>query len=188
MTDTNVPTRVPSGVATGGVPTQGGPLPSRAAAAVQPASAGLVDVACPGCGTPARIRADRRSASDFCATCDHPLFWAGPAPGAAEVVEDPGLDARFRAPGVVGAAQHAPVPCPRCGELNHTTWAACVRCGADLAPPPPTPAPPPPAPAPPRVVTVERPVPCGHPPVWLVVLISSFVTAAAVAGAFLTLG
>lgn len=185
MSDVNVPTRVPTGVAAGGGATGvvGGGI-----AAVQAAGAGpLVEVACPGCGTPAHVHGDRRSAADFCATCDHPLFWAGPRSGPAGVADDDGQDARYRAPGVVGTAQHAALACPRCGEQNHATWGTCVRCGSDLNPPPPAPVVPQPAPAPAQVITVERPVPCGHPPVWLVALISSIVTTAVVAGIFLVL-
>ena len=192
MSETRVPTRVSSGVATGAGT---GMHPTGAAgavvgpmAAVQAAGAGpVVEVTCPGCGTPAHVQADRRSATDFCATCDHPLFWAGPRTGSADVRDDDGLDARYRAPGVVGTSQHGALPCPRCGEQNHATWSACVRCGSDLTPPPPAPIVPPPAPAPAQVVTVERPVACGHPPVWVVALITSIVTTAVVAGAFLIL-
>lgn len=198
MSDVNVPTRVPTGVATspggsmivGADPREGAAEPAPGVAAVQSAGAGpLVEVTCPGCGALAHVRADRRSAADFCATCDHPLFWAGVRSAPEGVADDASLDARYRAPGVVGTAQHSPLACPRCGEHNHATWGACVRCGAELdPPPPPPPVPPAPAPAPPQVVTVERPVPCGHPPVWLVVLISSIISAAVVAGIFLAVG
>lgn len=177
MSDVNVPTRVSTGVA-----------PSGGFAAVQSAGAGpLVEVACPGCGTPAHVHADRRSANDFCATCDHPLFWAGPRTGAAESGGDDGHDARYRAPGVVGTSQHGALACPACGEQNHATWSACVRCGSDLNPPPPVPVVPLPEPAPAQVVTVERLVPCAHPPLWVVALITAVGTAAVVASLFLIL-
>ncbi len=169
MSDVSIPTRVPSGVTP---VTQGGSEP-------------LVDVVCPGCGTVARVRADRRSASDFCATCDHPLFWAGTTVAAGARAGNDSLDAHFRAPGVVGTSQHGALACPACGENNHPTWTSCVRCGSDLNPPPPAPVVAPLAPAPTQVITVERPVPCGHPPVWLVALISSLITAAVVAAVFL---
>jgi len=165
-----IPTRVPSGV-----------HPTSPAGSTEP----LVDVVCPGCGTVARVRSDRRSASDFCATCDHPLFWAGTSVSAGGESGNDSLDAHFWAPGVVGTSQHGALACPSCAERNHPTWHACVRCGSDLNPPPPPPPPAPLAPAPAQVITVERPVPCGHPPVWLVALITSLITAAAVATIFL---
>lgn len=165
----SIPTRVPSGVS---------PL---AHGGAEP----LVDVVCPGCGTVARVRSDRRSASDFCAQCDHPLFWAGTSVAAGAGAADDSLAAHFRAPGVVGTSQHGALACPTCGEGNHPTWTACVRCGADLSPPPPAPVVLPPAPAPTQVVTVERLVPCGHPPVWVVVLVTALITSALTAATFL---
>lgn len=184
MSDVNVPTRVPTGVGTGAAAASGalggGP------AAVQSAGTGpLVEVACPGCGTLAHVHADRRTAADFCATCDLPLFWAGPRSQVPELGDDDGLDARYRAPGVVGTSQHGALGCPQCGEQNQATWGACVRCGAELDPPPPVTVVPPPAPAPPQVVTVERPADCEHPPAWVVALVTALVTAAVVAGIFL---
>jgi len=164
----SIPTRVPSGVS---------PLDHGGA---EP----LVDVVCPGCGTVARVRSDRRSASDFCTRCDHPLFWAGTSVSST-ASDDESLDAHFRAPGVVGTTQHGALACPACGEGNHPTWTACVRCGADLDPPPPPPVVAPPAPAPTQVVTVERLVPCGHPPAWLVALITAVISAAVTAAVFL---
>lgn len=213
MSDVNVPTRVPTGVAAGGGATAAGSTLTGSAAAgssvvgstavgssvvgstavggpaaVQAAGAGpLIEVACPGCGTPAHVRADRRTADDFCATCDHPLFWAGPRSGTPELGADDGLDARFRAPGVVGTSQHGALACPQCAEQNHATWSACVRCGSELNPPPPVAVLPAPAPAPPQVVTVERPADCEHPPAWVVALVTALVTAAVVAGIFLAL-
>lgn len=164
-----VPTRVPSGVHP-----------------VTPATTeALVDVVCPGCGTVGRVRSDRRSASDFCARCDQPLFWAGTARAGENPSRDDSLDAHFRAPGVVGTAQHGALACPSCGEGNQPTWSSCVRCGAELDPPPPPPVLPPPAPAPAQVVTVERLVPCGHPPVWVVALVSAILASAVTAAIFL---
>ena len=41
--------------------------------------------ACPECGTVSTVHADRRLATDFCPTCDYPLFWARPSVAAAGV-------------------------------------------------------------------------------------------------------
>lgn len=135
----------------------------------------LVSVTCPECGATASVRAGRRTASDFCPSCDYPLFWARPQ--VAEAAPDQTDDARWRAPGVSGASSTASLACPECAELNVPTATHCVRCGAAMTPPPPPPEPPPPPP----VVVVQAPperilVPCSHLPTWLVVLLTALVT------------
>jgi hypothetical protein len=142
------------------------PVPTVAAA---PGADDTITVTCPECGTVCYLRAGTRLASDFCPTCDYPVFWArpsGPAPVAGS-----GDDSLRRAPGASGAAAVATLACPVCSELNLPTAATCVRCGASMTPPPAPPAPPLPEPAP--VVVVQPappPAPCGHPPTWLVAL------------------
>lgn len=130
-------------------------------------------LACPECGTVSTVHADRRLATDFCPTCDYPLFWARPSSSA---LADDGSsdDALRRAPGASGNAAPATLACPACAELNVPTsvpGARCVRCGSLMDPPPPPPPPPLPEPAPAPVVIVQTVVePCVHPPTWLVVL------------------
>ncbi|WP_029290674.1 hypothetical protein [Cellulomonas sp. HZM] len=138
--------------------------------------AATLAVTCPECGTVTRVRADRRLASDFCPSCDYPLFWARPSAGPA--VDEQGDDARWRAPGTSGTFAAAPLACPACAELNVATAAVCVRCGASMTPPPPVVvAPPPPAP----VVVVQAPpeqIPCRHWPTGWVIVVTAAVTAA----------
>ena len=70
-------------------------------------SSDSIVLACPECGTVSTVHADRRLATDFCPTCDYPLFWARPSSGA-------GVDRRRR-PTTPCAAPRAPraTPCPR---------------------------------------------------------------------------
>ena len=136
---------------------------------------GTIVIPCPECGTPSAIHTDQRLATDFCPTCDYPLFWARPsvAPAGVEGRTD---DALRRAPGASGTATPATLACPVCNELNLPNAAVCVRCGADMNPPPPPPPPPPPAPQP--VIIVQPPPPpepCGHPRTWVVVLVTALV-------------
>jgi hypothetical protein len=141
------------------------------APAAPPAAAGADDpitVTCPECGTVCYLRAGTRLASDFCPSCDYPVFWArpsGPAPVAGS-----GDDSLRRAPGASGAAAVATIACPVCAELNLPTALTCVRCGSSMTPPPPPPTPPLPEPAPVVVVQQAPPIPCGHPNTWLLVL------------------
>ena len=114
----------------------------------------------------------RRTSTDFCPSCDYPLFWVGGPQTSAPTEVD--SDALYRAPGASGTNAPSTVPCPECGERNLPTDVTCVRCGADLSPAPPAPAPQPPAPQP--VVFVPQPVPCTHLPTWLVALVSAVVT------------
>lgn len=141
----------------------------------EPQTDGTVVIPCPECGTPSPVHTDQRLATDFCPTCDYPLFWARPsvAPPGAEGRTD---DALRRSPGASGTATPATLACPVCAELNVPTAAVCVRCGADLNPPPPPPPDPPPAPQP--VIIVQPPPPpepCGHPRTWVVVLVTALV-------------
>jgi hypothetical protein len=132
-------------------------------------------LACPECGTVSTVHADRRLASDFCPTCDYPLFWARPS-SSGGLDLDASDDALRRAPGASGNALSATVACPACAELNVPTAVTCVRCGSLMNPPPPPPPPPLPEPAPaPVVITVTEP--CDHPPTWLVVLCTGIVAA-----------
>jgi len=135
-----------------------------------------LEVTCPECGSVSRVRASERLASDFCPTCDYPLFWARPS--ASATPDEESDDARWRAPGASGAALASTLACPACAELNTPTAVRCVRCGADMTPPPPPVVVPPPAPAP--VVVVQAPAdpePCGHPDTWWVVAVTAAVTA-----------
>lgn len=118
-----VPVRV--SVRAGAVPTD----------APAPATTTLV---CPACSTVATVTLSRRDAHDFCPNpkCDYPLFWAR----REDAVGGPDGDvegARRRSPGTAGAERLVSVPCPACAELNVPGEAWCLRCGADMTPPPP---------------------------------------------------
>ena len=91
----------------------------------------LID--CPQCGTQGSVDLARRDATDFCRTCDYPLFWAREriVPPVGETVADAGLR---RLPGTVGHAALAALACPVCTEPNQPTASVCVRCGSDLHP------------------------------------------------------
>ena len=137
-----------------------------------------VSMACPECGTVSVVHADRRLASDFCPSCDYPLFWARPS-SVAPVADDGSDDALRRAPGASGSVLATSVACPVCAELNQPRATHCARCGADMDPPPPPLPAPPPAPEP--VVIVQPappPEPCGHPRTWVVVLATALATVA----------
>ena len=41
-----------------------------------PQTDGTIVIPCPECGTPSPVHTDQRLATDFCPTCDYPLFWA----------------------------------------------------------------------------------------------------------------
>ncbi|HEU5270446.1 MAG TPA: hypothetical protein VFU36_11035, partial [Jatrophihabitans sp.] len=138
-----------------------------------------VSITCPECGATDVVDPTRRDATDFCAHCDFPLFWAKDRIPIGEP-NDAGDDALRRLPGALGRAVIASVPCPHCNELNLPTATTCIRCGLSmqLMPPPP---PPPPAPAP-RPAPAPPPAPEQEPErlwIWWVVLITVFVLAAA---------
>ncbi len=118
----------------------------------------MPEIVCPECGTRTELPAIRRSADEFCAHCDYPLFWVQ----SALAVTSPGVssDATLRRlPGAGGRHRVGSKVCPECGELNPLGETHCLRCRADLDPkapepvvevlPEPAPAPPPPPPPPP---------------------------------------
>ncbi|MGH9136346.1 MAG: hypothetical protein ACRD0G_04770 [Acidimicrobiales bacterium] len=137
-------------------------------------------VTCPGCGTVSVFDEIRRHASEFCRTCDYPLFWArgsSLAVGATSRSSESGLR---RLPGTAGRIEIATLICWQCDEPNRVTALLCIRCGADLHPQapeiPPAPAllpPPPPPPPPPRRV------------MWPWVLLAVVVVVAIVTGVWL---
>jgi len=134
-------------------------------------------VTCPECGTVSPVHPGQRLASDFCPSCDYPLFWARPSAVAVDAEDSD--EARRRAPGTSGTAAAASLACPSCAELNLPTAVVCVRCGASMLPPPPAAEPPLPEPQP--VVVVQPappPEPCGHPATWLVVLVTAVASVA----------
>lgn len=93
---------------------------------------------CPGCSKPRTVTLSRREAQDFCPDpeCDYPLFWARREDAAGGVDGD--VDgSRRRSPGTSGADRLVSVPCPACAELNVPGEEWCLRCGADMSPPPP---------------------------------------------------
>lgn len=110
-------------------------------------------VTCPECGTAAMVMLNRRDASDFCATCDFPLFWT-PAAVQREASMRADEDSLRRLPGTVGRVTVASLPCPHCAEPNALSAEVCVRCGRPMRVeelPAPAPAPvyvPPPPPEP----------------------------------------
>lgn len=121
--------------------------PARAAAEPTRPS---IEVTCPGCGTISRFEEVRREADAFCRRCDYPLFWARGAITALDPGE--GGEGLRRLPGTAGRLAEAAISCRVCREPNRPSAVICIRCGAELAPPPepePAPPPPPPAPAPP---------------------------------------
>ncbi len=169
----------PSGPPT--VPLAGLPLPADLGVPVVPTDPAPIDsivIACPECGTVSTVHADRRLATDFCPTCDYPLFWARPSASAVDDARS--SDALRRAPGASGNATTETLGCPSCGELNKVTAVTCVRCGSPMDPPPPPPPPPLPEPAPaPVIIYQTAPAePCGHPRTWLVVLCTALATVA----------
>ena len=127
-----------------GYPTAGPPAGAqRYAAATDQRTAAATDVVtCPECGQLATVNMARRSADDFCRTCDFPLFWAKGTVIVPEGQEN-GASLR-RLPGTVGRAATAALICPHCSEPNAPTAQLCVRCTLSLHPVDiPEPAPPP---------------------------------------------
>jgi len=137
------------------------------------------EVTCPECGTVSLTSPGGRLASDFCPTCDFPLFWARRSPDVVAGA-DWSPDALRRAPGVAGTLSVATVACPVCRELNLPEARVCARCGADMRPVVVAPAA---APAPQPVVVVREEVVCGHRPGWLVVTVTAVLSIAATIGA-----
>jgi len=137
------------------------------------------EVTCPECGTVSLTSPGGRLASDFCPTCDFPLFWARRSPDVVAGA-DWSPDALRRAPGVAGTLSVATIACPVCRELNLPEARVCARCGADMRPVVVAPAA---APAPQPVVVVREEVVCGHRPRWLVVTVTAVLSIAATIGA-----
>lgn len=138
-------------------------------------SSSAIEVTCPECGTLATINVGGRASSDFCQTCDYPLFWAKGR--AQQAVAEDTTDALFRAPGTSGAATPSAIGCPACGEQNPPVRETCLRCHAVLRPPPAAPTPPPAAPEPVIVINPAPVVECNHWPSWAVALVASATTA-----------
>jgi DNA-directed RNA polymerase subunit RPC12/RpoP len=126
----------------------GSPLPPMVPAPVRETA--TQTITCPECGTLGTVSVNRRESSDFCRTCDYPLFWV---PSRVILDAGDGSDGRSlrRLPGTVGRSTVASVTCPHCDEPNTVSALVCVRCGKSMhpelaAPPPeivyvPTPAP-----------------------------------------------
>ncbi|SNS95114.1 hypothetical protein SAMN06309944_1496 [Micrococcales bacterium KH10] len=128
----------------------------------------VVELVCPECGTRATTSAGSRAATDFCAVCDYPLFWAkGQVTSAISLADS---DTTRRAPGIGGTRDLAPVACPNCRELNDPAAHTCLRCGGLMQLPTPPPAPEPPAPQP---VVVRQEVKCNHWPMWVVIVLTA---------------
>jgi hypothetical protein len=110
-------------------------------------------ITCPDCGDIAEFDALRREATEFCPSCDFPLFWARPD-GPHLVSLDSVDTSRRRLPGTAGRMTIGNRVCPACGEQNPFGITNCIRCDSLLDPPPPEPVielPPPPPP----VVIIE---------------------------------
>ena len=130
----------------------------------------MPEINCPGCGTVSHFDELRRSAGEFCRSCDYPLFWARSTlvtAGGGPADADTGLR---RLPGTAGRTTVATVTCWACQEPNLLAATICVRCGSDLAGPP---APPPPPPEPEPVVEVVEvaPEPTPIPWAWIVLAV-----------------
>jgi hypothetical protein len=129
-------------------------------------------IECPSCGAVTSLPPMQRTAEEFCASCDFPLFWARrdeePGPSEEETAEERAHAAVVRRrPGAAGRQVLVGESCPVCSELNTPDAVFCHRCGADMrpAPPPlPTPAAPEEPAAPDQVPVAES----SAPPLWLV--------------------
>ena len=95
----------------------------------------MPEVVCPECGRTSELVAIRRSAEEFCAHCDFPLFWA-PSNIPATVPGTSAEASRRRLPGAGGMQKVGSRDCWACGELNSLTDTHCSRCGEDLDPKP----------------------------------------------------
>jgi hypothetical protein len=112
----------------------------------------VTEIPCPSCGTVAHLDQVRRDASEFCPTCDYPLFWARTTGFGTDEGGLDGENGLRRLPGTAGRVAVASLFCPTCTEPNVVTAVLCIRCGSDLHPAPPEPVtvilPPPPEPEP----------------------------------------
>jgi hypothetical protein len=130
----------------------------------------MPEITCPGCGTVSHFEELRRSATEFCRSCDYPLFWARSTLVAARGGGSDGDTGLRRLPGTAGRTTVATVTCWACQEPNLVAATICVRCGSDLAGPPPAPAPEPqPAPV---VEVVEEVVVVPKPSPWPWILLA----------------
>ncbi len=93
----------------------------------------MPDIVCPECGRTSHLVAIRRSAEEFCAHCDFPLFWA-PSNIPAMVPGTSSEASRRRLPGAGGRLKVGSRDCWSCGELNSIADTHCHRCGVDLDP------------------------------------------------------
>jgi hypothetical protein len=118
-----------------------------------------IDITCPTCGTLSYFDELTRDAHSFCRVCDYPLFWVRNTKFSES--EDGGDTGLRRLPGTAGRVAVAMIACPVCTEPNPVALHTCIRCGANLRPPPaPAPVPPPPPPPPPVYVRPpEAPAP-----------------------------
>lgn len=126
-----------------------------------PTNAPPEQVTCPECGTVAMVALTRRESTDFCVTCDFPLFWT-PSKVVLDTGDTAGESLR-RLPGTSGRATVGSATCPHCAEGNLITAEICIRCGGLMNPPAPVPvvaAPPPPPPPP-------APEPKAKTPLWV---------------------
>lgn len=140
-----------------------------------PTNGSTTQVICPECGTQAIVSSGGRAATDFCPTCDYPLFWAASSTVRTTAVTTD--EALKRSPGTSGTSAPSAIACPACGERNPPSADLCLRCGADLHPAPPPPPEPPAAPEPVIVVPPPTIVECDHWPSWAVAILSATVTA-----------
>lgn len=99
-----------------------------------------VSVTCPSCGTESFFDELTRDAEAFCRSCDYPLFWtqASRSSSGDDMTQAYGLR---RLPGAGGREAIATIACPQCSEPNALARRICIRCGADLRPPPRLPEP-----------------------------------------------
>ena len=107
-------------------------------------------VTCPECGTIATVAVRRRDSTDFCRTCDYPLFWL-PSRIQLDSADQTDSASLRRLPGTVGRLTVASLACPHCSEPNAVSAQVCVRCGEPMRPVAPPP--------PPEIVYVPAPAP-----------------------------
>jgi len=96
----------------------------------------MPDIACPSCGTPAKLQQLRPVAEQFCGTCDYPLFWTRSTDVLESTPEERNGDGLRRLPGIAGLQDQASMSCPNkdCNEPNPLAEEFCIRCGAQLFP------------------------------------------------------
>lgn len=100
------------------------------------AGGGARTLECPGCGLVREVDRFQRTAGEFCARCDYPLFFAPAATTRRTIGADERSDverALRRLPG--DRHRLLTESCPACGERNPAGNVTCLRCGALLHPP-----------------------------------------------------